>query len=47
LCEHLTALDDLPVVLARKAGFGDEAILPVRLHVEKIEQSLNGPRRLR
>ena len=47
LGQHLGALNHLPLVLTRRARLGDEAVLPIRLHVEQVEQSLNSPRRLR
>ena len=43
LGEHLRALDHLPLVLARGARLGGEAVLSVGLHVEQVEQALNGP----
>ena len=38
LREHLRALDHLPLVLAGRARLGDESVLPVRPHVEQVEQ---------
>ena len=47
LREHLGALDDLTLVLAGGPGLRDEAVWPVGLHVEQVEQSLDRPLRLR
>ncbi len=47
LSEHLCSLDDLTIILTRRARIGGEFVLAVGLHVEQVEQALNGPGRLR
>jgi hypothetical protein len=47
LRQHLGAFHDLSFVLTGGASFGDESVLSFGGHVEQVEQSLNGPRRLR
>jgi hypothetical protein len=45
LCEHLRALDHLPLILTGESGLGDELALPGGLHVEEVQHPLDRPLR--